>query len=134
VTAAADVASLDTREPKRDAHLKSADFFDVAQFPTITFKSKRIQKGKEGLQLTGDLTIHGVTKEVTFDVKGPSQPGKDPFMGTLRSGAVATTKLNRKDFKMVWNKALETGGVLVGDEVNLRLDIELVRPSTPAAK
>ena len=119
-----DAASIDTREPKRDEHLKSPDFFDVAKFPKLTFKSKKVAKGKDGhLALTGDLTIHGVTKEVTFDVAGPTAEVKDPW-GNTRTGVEATTKIKRKDFGLTWNKALEAGGVAVGDEVTIVLEIE----------
>lgn len=119
-----DASSIDTHDPKRDAHLKSPDFFDVAKFPTLTFKSKKITKSNGGLKLTGDLTIHGVTKEVTFDVKGLSAPLKDPF-GTTRLGAEATATISRKDFGLLWNKALESGGVLVGDPVTITFDVSL---------
>jgi polyisoprenoid-binding protein YceI len=120
-----DVSTINTREPDRDKHLRSADFFDVATFPTIAFRSKRPSKGPGGLELTGDLTIHGVTREVTLDVEGPTQPMKDPW-GFARVGASATTKINRKDFGLTWNQALETGGVLVGDEIKITVDVELV--------
>src|SRR5262249_47920950 len=114
-------------EPKRDAHLKSPDFFDVAKFPSITFKSKKVvAAGKGKLKVTGDLTIHGVTKEVVLDVDGPSAEQKDPW-GNVRSGASATTTLNRKAFGLTWNKALETGGVVVGDEVKITIDVELTK-------
>lgn len=121
-----DATSIDTREPKRDAHLKSPDFFDVAKFPTLTFKSKRVEKGKDKghLTLVGDLTIHGVTKEVAFDVSGPSPEMKTPF-GTIAVGAEATAKINRKDFGLNWNKALEAGGVMVSDAVNIEINLEL---------
>jgi polyisoprenoid-binding protein YceI len=122
-----DAASINTREPQRDAHLKSADFFDVEKFPAITFKSSRISK-KSGGELTveGDLTIHGVTRKVTLDVEAPSEPQKDPWGGT-RLGVEATTKINRKDFGLVWNATLETGGFMVGDEVTITLDVEFVK-------
>jgi polyisoprenoid-binding protein YceI len=120
-----DVNTINTREPDRDNHLKSADFFDVAKYPSITFKSKRATKGPDGLKLTGDLTIHGVTREVTLDVEGPTPPLKDPW-GFTRVGASATTRINRKDFGLTWNQALEAGGVLVGDEVKITVDVELV--------
>ncbi len=122
-----DATTIDTREPKRDAHLRSPDFFDVAKFPTLTFKSKRVEKSKEKghVTLVGDLTIHGVTKEVAFDVTGPSQEMKTPF-GTVAVGAEAKAKINRKDFGLTWNKPLEAaGGVLVSDEVNLDINLEL---------
>ena len=120
-----DVSTINTREPDRDKHLKSADFFDVANHPAITFKSKRAAKGPDGLKLTGDLTIRGTTREVTLEVEGPTPPMKDPW-GFTRVGASATTKINRKDFGLTWNQALETGGVLVGDEIKITVDVELV--------
>lgn len=120
-----DVSTINTREPDRDAHLKSADFFDVAKYPTIAFKSKSAAKSSGGLKLTGDLTIHGVTRGVTLDVEGPTPPLKDPW-GFTRVGASATTRINRKDFGLTWNQALETGGFVVGDEIKITLDVELV--------
>jgi polyisoprenoid-binding protein YceI len=121
-----DATTVNTREPKRDAHLRSPDFFDVQKFPTLTFKSKRVEKGKEAghVSLVGDLTIHGVTKEVTFDVTGPTPEMKTPF-GTVAIGAEAKTKINRKDFGLNWNKALEAGGVLVSEDVNIDINLEL---------
>jgi len=122
-----DTNSINTNVQKRDDHLRSADFFDVAKFPTMTFVSKKIaQAGKDKLKVTGDLTLHGVTKEVVLDVEGPSKESKDPW-GSLRKGATATTKINRKDFGLVWNKALETGGVAVGDEIIITLEIEMIK-------
>jgi len=126
VDAEIDVASINTREPQRDTHLKSADFFDVEKFPVISFHSKEISGSGGELRLKGDLTIHGVTREVTLDVEGPAPEHKDPW-GNLRIGATASGKLNRKDFGLTWNAALETGGVLVGDEVKLTIDMEGVR-------
>lgn len=125
VEATIDVTSINTREEKRDQHLKGADFFDVAKFPTITFKSKKVAKdGTDRLKVTGDLTIHGVTKEVMLQVDGPAKAIKDPW-GNTKTGVTATTKINRKDFGLTWNKALETGGLVVGDEVAITLDVEL---------
>jgi polyisoprenoid-binding protein YceI len=125
--ASVDATTIDTREPKRDAHLKSPDFFDVAKYPTITFKSKKVAKvGDTKFQVTGDLTMHGVTKEVVLDVEGSPTPFKDP-MGNLKLGGSATTKLNRKDFGIEWNKALDGGGVVVGDDVGVTIDIELIK-------
>ena len=122
-----DTNSINTNVQKRDDHLRSADFFNVAKFPTMTFVSKKIaQAGKDKLKVTGDLTLHGVTKEVVLDVEGPSKESKDPW-GSLRKGATATTKINRKDFGLVWNKALETGGVAVGDEITITLEIEMIK-------
>jgi polyisoprenoid-binding protein YceI len=112
---------------KRDDHLKSPDFFDVATYPMITFKSKKIEAVGEGkFKVTGDLTLHGVTKETVLTVEGSPQPSKD-LSGNLRIGGVARTKLNRKDFGLMWNKALETGGVVVGDDVDITIDVELTR-------
>jgi polyisoprenoid-binding protein YceI len=133
VEAAVDVSSISTREPDRDAHLKSADFFDVAKFSTMTFKSKRVVKNSDAsLQLVGDLTIHGVTRETALTLEGPTAPLKDPW-GNVRRGASATARINRKDFGLTWNAALEAGGVLVGDEVKITLDVELVQKGAPAA-
>ena len=122
-----DTASVNTNVKKRDEHLRSADFFDVSKYPTMTFVSKKVAKaGKDKLKVTGDLTLHGVTKEVVLDVEGPSKESKDPW-GNIRSGATASTKIDRKDFGLVWNKALETGGVVVGDEVTISLEIEMIK-------
>jgi len=130
-----DANTIDTHEPKRDGHLKSPDFFDVAKYPTITFKSTKIEKaGKGKYKVTGDLTMHGVTKPVTLAVDGPTAPLKNPF-GSTSSGASATGKINRKDWGLTWNKPLEAaGGVLVGDEVTINVDLELTsKPEAPAA-
>ncbi|MEJ5368742.1 MAG: YceI family protein [Bryobacteraceae bacterium] len=126
IEATIDVNSINTGEPKRDAHLKSPDFFDVARFPTMTFRSKSARKTADGLAVTGDLTIHGVTKEVVLQVEGPTPEIRDPW-GNLRRGATATTKINRRDFGLTWNAALETGGVVVGEEVSITIDVEAVR-------
>lgn len=127
VEAAIDAGSINTREAQRDAHLKGADFFDVEKFPTISFKSSRIEKAGEGhLKVTGDLTIHGVTKPVTLDVEGPSAEVKDPW-GNTKIGASATTRIKRKDFGLNWNAALEAGGFLVGDEVNITLEVQFIK-------
>ncbi|HEX7295540.1 MAG TPA: YceI family protein [Pyrinomonadaceae bacterium] len=127
VEASIDAASIDTGEPDRDKHLKSADFLDVEKFPTLTFASTRVTRvGSGELEVEGDLTIHGVTRKVTFSVEGPTPPGKDPW-GNMRIGFSATTKINRKDFGLTWNAALETGGILVGDEVTITLDVEAVK-------
>lgn len=133
VEAVIDTQSIDTREPKRDDHLRSADFFDVKKYPSITFKSKKVQKAGAGkLKVTGDLTIRDVTREVVLNVEGPSKPQKDPFSGIQKTGASATTVINRKDFGLNWNKALEAGGVVVGDEVKITLDLEFnqAQPTT----
>lgn len=122
-----DTASINTNVQKRDDHLRSAEFFDVAKFPTMTFVSKKVAKaGKDKLKVTGNLTLHGITKEVVLDVEGPSVESKDPW-GAIRRGATANTKINRKDFGLVWNKALETGGVAVGEEVTITLEIEMIK-------
>jgi polyisoprenoid-binding protein YceI len=127
IEASIDVASIDTANEKRDGHLKSPDFFDVAKFPTITFKSKSIAAAGAGkAKVTGDLTMHGVTKEVVLEVEGPTDVIKDP-MGTTRAGAHATTKINRKDFGIAYNKTLDGGGLMVGDEVEVTIDVEAVQ-------
>ena len=121
------VASLDTHNADRDTHLKSADFFDVEKFPALTFTSTRITEADAGeLKVEGDLTIRDVTRPVVFEVEGPSEPGKDPW-GNTRIGWSATTKINRKDFGLAWNAALETGGFLVGDQVTITLDVQAVK-------
>jgi polyisoprenoid-binding protein YceI len=128
-----DAKTIHTRDEQRDAHLKSADFFDVEKFPTIHFVSKKVAADGEGeWKVTGDLTIHGVTKEVTLDVEGPAPDTKDPW-GNIKSGISATTKVNRKDFGLVWNVGLETGGVLVGDDVQIHIEAELARQQIAAA-
>lgn len=133
VTATIDVNTINTNEPKRDEHLRGADFFDTAKFPTITFKSTKVEKAGEGkLKVTGDLTIHGVTKPVVLDVEGPSSELKDPW-GNFKRGASATTKINRKDFGLIWNKTLDTGGLAVGEEVAITIDLELNKKVAPAA-
>jgi polyisoprenoid-binding protein YceI len=127
IQASIPVATIATGDPQRDAHLKSADFFDAEKFPTMTFKStKVVPKGPAEYSVTGDLTIHGVTKGVTFAVEGPSAPGKDPW-GNTRIGLSATTKINRKDFGLAWNAALETGGFLVGEEISVTLDVQFIK-------
>ena len=133
VAATIDATSLNTRVAKRDEHLKSPDFLDVAKYPTLTFTSKKVEQlGDRKFTVTGDLTIHGVTREVVLDVEGSPAAVQDPS-GNLRLGGVATTKINRTDFGLQWNKALETGGVLVGDEVAITVDVELVKKIQPAA-
>jgi len=127
-----DVASVDTREPDRDKDLRSSNFFDAANFPTITFKSTKVEQVAPGkLKVTGDLTIRGVTKQVALDVNGPAAPIKDPW-GLQRSAVSATTKINRQDFGVSWNKKLDSGGVVVSDEVNITLEVEMTVP--PPAK
>jgi len=127
IDATIDAASINTREAKRDEHLRSPDFFDVAKHPTLTFKSKKAKVlGKGKLEVIGDLTIRGVTKEVTLQVEGLDQEIKDPW-GNVRRGATATTRINRKDFGLAWNQVLETGGVVVGEDVDIQIDVELIR-------
>src|SRR5580700_3114551 len=127
VEASVDVASIHTRDDQRDAHLKSADFLDAEKFPTLSFKSTKVTRVADGeLAVAGELTIHGVTQNVVFTVEGPTPPAKDPW-GNTRIGLSATTKISRKDFGLTWNSALETGGVLVGDEVTITLDAQFVK-------
>ena len=122
-----DAASVNTRDAQRDAHLKSPDFFEVEKFPTLSFKSTRIiPKNPDELAVEGELTIHGITHTVRFAVEGPSAPAKDPW-GSTRIGVSATTKINRRDYGLTWNTALETGGILVGEEVTITLDMQFVR-------
>jgi polyisoprenoid-binding protein YceI len=126
VEAVIDAASIDTRVADRDNHLRSPDFFDVAKYPTITFKSTRVEKAGEGkLKVTGDLTMHGVTKPVTLDVVGPTGEVKDPY-GNARRGIAASATIDRKAWGLTWNKAIEAGPV-VGDEVKLEIEAELVK-------
>ena len=124
------VTSIDTHVQKRDDHLRSPDFFDATKYPNITFKSTKVQKAGKQLKVTGDLTIRDVTKPVTLLVTGPSKPTKDPF-GMTRVAVNATGKLNRKDYGLGWNKALEAGGVMVGDDVAFEINAELVKKEAP---
>jgi polyisoprenoid-binding protein YceI len=127
VEASIDASTINTREVQRDVHLKSADFFDVEKFPVLTFQSTRVSKeGRVELAVEGNLSIHGVTHKVVFDVEGLSAPMKDPWGGT-RIGLSATTRINRKDFGLTWNAALETGGIVVGEEVTITLDVEFIK-------
>jgi polyisoprenoid-binding protein YceI len=122
-----DVNTVDTREPDRDKDLRSERFFDVAHFPTMTFKSKKVEQVAPGkLRVTGDLTIHGTTKEVVLDVDGVTPPAKDPW-GNQRIAASATTKINRQDYGVKWNAKLDNGGVVVGDDVNITIDVEMIQ-------
>lgn len=127
IDATIDATTVNTSEPKRDAHLKSPDFLDVAKYPVMTFKSKSVKVTADGLAVTGDLTIHGVTRQVVLNVEKPSAELKDA-KGGARRGATATTKINRKDFGLTWNMAIEAGGVAVGEEVAIVIDIEATRP------
>jgi len=122
-----DAASVDTGHQKRDEHIRTADFLDVAKYPTITFVSKKVVKADPGkLRITGDLTLHGVTREITVDLEGPTPEVKDPW-GNFRRGATGTAKIDRRDFGITWNKALDTGGLVVGNEIGIQVDIEWVR-------
>jgi polyisoprenoid-binding protein YceI len=128
-----DLGSVNTHEPKRDGHLKSADFFNTPKFPTATFTSTKVQKaGKNKLKVTGELSLHGVTKPVVLEVEGPTDAYKTPFGTTVR-GVHATGKIDRKDFDIGWNKVLDNGGVMVGNEVTLDLSAELSEKAAPAA-
>jgi polyisoprenoid-binding protein YceI len=126
-----DAKSIDTRNEKRDAHLKSADFFDVEKTPTITFKSTKIEKHGKGYKVHGDLTMRGVTKPAVLDVTQVSPPVKAPE-GDTRIGVTATTKVHRKDWGLNWNMALEAGGVLVSEDVTLEIDAEFSQKATAA--
>jgi polyisoprenoid-binding protein YceI len=106
--------------------LKSADFLDVEKFPTITFRSKKVEPAGDDLKVTGDLTIHGVSREVALAVESPSSETKDPW-GNIRMGVSASTKIKRSDFGLSWNAALETGGLLVGDDLKITLEISLIK-------
>jgi polyisoprenoid-binding protein YceI len=126
-------ASINTGVEKRDEHLRTDDFFDCPKYPTITFVSKKVTPtGKGKLKVMGDLTMLGVTREVVLDVDGPTPEVKDPW-GNFRRGATAKTKLNRKDFGMTWNNVLDTGGVMIGDEVSVILELELIQPAEEKA-
>ncbi len=132
IEASIDVKGINTREPKRDDHLRSKDFFEVEKFPNITFKSTKIEKGEGNkLKVTGDLTIKGVTKPVTLD--GELTPEvANPFSKAKTRGFSGTTSINRKDFGLTWNVALETGGVLVGDDVKINVEAELIKKEAAA--
>jgi polyisoprenoid-binding protein YceI len=127
VDAVIDATSINTNEAQRDAHLKSADFLDVEKYPTITFKSKRLTKaGEDEWKLAGDFTLHGVTKEVVLNVDGPTAESKDPY-GNVRIGVSATTKIKRSDFGLTWNTLLETGGIAVGDDLKIEIEVSLIK-------
>jgi polyisoprenoid-binding protein YceI len=122
-----DANTVDTGEPKRDADLKSANFFDVKDYPTITFKSTKIEKISAGkMKVTGNLAIHGVTKQVVLDVEGPSGAVKDPW-GNTRVALNASTTVNRLDYGVKWNAKMDSGGMVVGDEVNINIDLEMTK-------
>jgi polyisoprenoid-binding protein YceI len=127
VEASIDVATINTHDPQRDTHLKSPDFFDAEKFPTLTFRSSRVTRRADGsLAVAGPLTLHGATREVEFTVEGPTAPTKDPW-GNTRVGVAASTKIDRRDFGLTFNAALETGGVMVGEEVSITLELEFVQ-------
>jgi polyisoprenoid-binding protein YceI len=127
IEASAEVASVNTRDAQRDTHLRSEDFFYAEKFPALSFKSTRITSNGIGeLSVSGDLTIRGVTRNVIFTVEGLTMPAKDPW-GNTRLGLSATTKINRKDFGLTWNTVLETGSILVGDDVTITLDAQFVK-------
>ncbi|MCA9984207.1 MAG: YceI family protein [Anaerolineales bacterium] len=132
VNVSIDAASINTREEKRDEHLRSGDFLDVANFPAITFVSKRVEPaGADSGKLIGDLTIHGVTREVVLDVDYHGQ-AKSPW-GTTSAGFSASTKIKRDDFGLTWNVALETGGWLVGNDIKIEIEVEVVEQVAAAA-
>jgi polyisoprenoid-binding protein YceI len=126
-----EAASIDTREEKRDTHLRSADFFDVENHPELTFTSTKVEKSDDGYRVTGDLTIRGITKEVVLEAESLGS-GKDPW-GNDRIAFSATTAVNRKDFGLTWNQALETGGVLVGEKIEIALDVQAVKVAASKA-
>ncbi len=127
IEASIETGSIETRDAQRDAHLKSPDFFHVEKFPAMSFKSSGIKVVRNGeLSVEGDLTIRDTTRKVLFTVEGPTPPAKDPW-GNTRVAVSATTKINRKEFGLTWNAALETGGILVGDEVTITLDVQFVK-------
>lgn len=125
-----DASSIDTRNEKRDAHLRSPDFFDIESFPTLSFASTRVEKKGSNLLITGNLTIHGETREVVLEAERTGQ-GQDPW-GNIRLGFAADTKISRKDFGLTWNQALETGGVLVGDAITISLEVQAMAQAQPA--
>jgi polyisoprenoid-binding protein YceI len=128
-----DINSINTGEPSRDAHLKSADFLDVEKYPTMVFKSKKVEPAGDGeWKVTGDLTIHGVTKETVLKVDGPTAENTDPY-GNVRIGASASTKIKRGEFGLKWNAALETGGFLIGDELKIELELSLIKAAAKTA-
>jgi polyisoprenoid-binding protein YceI len=132
IEATIDTASIDTANQKRDEHLRSPDFLDVAKFPTIGFKSKHLESaGEAKWKVRGDLTLHGVTREVVLDVSNVAPPIKDP-MGNLRAGAEARATINRQDFGVTFNKTLDGGGVVVGDEIAITIDVEVTKKSDAA--
>ena len=122
-----ETASINTNIKKRDEHLRSPDFFDVAKYPVMTYVSTKVEKtGTDKLRVVGNLTLHGITREVALEVEGPTAAFKDPW-GNLRRGAAATARINRRDFGLNWNGVIESGGVLVGEEVAIELELEMIK-------
>lgn len=133
IQAEIDANSLNTGDPQRDTHVKSPDFLHVEQHPKITFQSTKVETTRDGeLKVTGDLTLHGITKPVVLTVDGPTSETKDPW-GNTRVGASATAKIKRSDFGVVWNAAIETGGVALGDDLKIELELSLVKQQAAAA-
>jgi polyisoprenoid-binding protein YceI len=127
-----DVNSINTLDEQRDTHLRSGDFLDAEKFPVITFKSRKVEADGDEAKVTGDLTIHGVTKQVVLKVEGPTAESRDPW-GNVRMGASASTKIKRSEFGLTWNSLLETGGVMVGDDLKIELEVQMIRPAATAA-
>lgn len=123
-----DATTVDTREPDRDKDLKSPNFLDVTKYPTMTFKSTKVEKvGAGKLKITGDLTLHGVTKSVVLDITAPKPPIRDPW-GLQRTAVSGTTKINRQDFGITYNKTLDSGGLMISNDVDITLDVEMIVP------
>jgi polyisoprenoid-binding protein YceI len=132
IEATIDASTIRTLDDQRDAHLKSADFLDVEKYPSITFKSTKITLAGYGeATVNGDLTIHGVAQPVTLKVEGPTAEGKDPW-GNVRIGASATTKIKRSEFGLTFNAALETGGFMIGDDLKIEIEVELIKAAAAA--
>ncbi len=132
IEAEIDASTVNTLEANRDAHLKTAEFLDIEKYPTMKFQSTKVETDGDGLKVTGNLTLHGVTKPVVLNVEEVAPEAKDPW-GNTRVGAAAKTKLKRSDFGLTWNAALETGGVMLGDDLKLDFEVELVKSQTAAA-
>jgi polyisoprenoid-binding protein YceI len=127
IDAVIDATTLNTLDPDRDAHVKGPEFMDVEKYPTITFKSEKVERAGDGeAKVTGQLTIHGVTREVVLNTEGPTPESKDPW-GNLRVGASGSTKIKRSDFGLTWSSTLETGGVLLGDDLKIEVDLSLIK-------
>lgn len=132
VEATIDASSINTNEDQRDAHLRSADFFHVEQHPAIEFKSRKVEREGDELKVTGDLTIRGTSRPVALRVEGPTEETKDPY-GNTRIGLSATTKIKRSDFGLTWNAVLEAGGLAVGDDVKIEIEVSAVKQAAQAA-